>query len=631
MSVANMKTRISHLLFYLSVLTLPPAHGAGAQSEHIERGWRGQNSFRAVVHTTNCLTTRELPSAGIPHSPRGDGSNTMAQPPAVAWSMSGNAGTFAGTNFLGTTDDQPLEFKVNGQRALRLEPNLGGAPNVIGGSSSNSVAAGLMGVTIGGGWHNTIETLSYSTTIGGGYRNSIEGSSSSSTIGGGQENMILTNAGISTIAGGLYNAVEAESSTVGGGFANQIRAAGSGGSTISGGNNNLLYSGRATIAGGYDNQIWSGSTDSTISGGEINFIGRESAASIIAGGLQNSVESYSGTISGGVQNSISNNSPYCHIGGGINNTIGASGGAVIGGGADNRIRTGAGSSVIGGGQYHEILPDSAGATISGGQSHSIGPNSTVASIGGGGGNTIEANSDWATIAGGGQNTIRARSRYSTIGGGYLNNTRGFCATVPGGANNYAGGECSFAAGHRAKATYQGDFVWADASNYDFNSSAPNQFAARCTGGAAFITGLDSFGNAMAGAVLPAGSGSWSSVSDRNAKENFEAVDGRQVLERVAAMPISRWNYKTQDKSIRHIGPMAQDFAATFGTGEDDKHIASVDADGVALAAIQGLNAKLEESLRDRDARLQEQNTELSTLRERLAAVERWLSSHLERE
>ena len=59
------------------------------------------------------------------------------------------------------------------------------------------------------------------------------------------------------------------------------------------------------------------------------------------------------------------------------------------------------------------------------------------------------------------------------------------------------------------------------------------------------------------------------------------------------MPVSTWRFKTEDDSIRHIGPMAQDFMAAFGYGVNDTHITSTDADGVALAAIQGLNEKLE--------------------------------------
>ena len=73
------------------------------------------------------------------------------------------------------------------------------------------------------------------------------------------------------------------------------------------------------------------------------------------------------------------------------------------------------------------------------------------------------------------------------------------------------------------------------------------------------------------------------TSDRNAKENFKPVNARDVLAKVARLPITEWQYKTQDDA-RHIGPMAQDFREAFGTGRDDKHITSVDADGVALAA-----------------------------------------------
>jgi hypothetical protein len=89
-------------------------------------------------------------------------------------------------------------------------------------------------------------------------------------------------------------------------------------------------------------------------------------------------------------------------------------------------------------------------------------------------------------------------------------------------------------------------------------------------------------------------GTFVSSSDRNAKENFLPVQSREVLEKVVALPLSSWNYKA-DTATRHVGPMAQDFYAAFTVGMDDKHISMVDADGVALAAIQGLNQKLEET------------------------------------
>ena len=89
------------------------------------------------------------------------------------------------------------------------------------------------------------------------------------------------------------------------------------------------------------------------------------------------------------------------------------------------------------------------------------------------------------------------------------------------------------------------------------------------------------------ACLP-GAGRGPRLSDRALKANVAAVDGGDVLARLAQVPVSTWNYTSQDPSIRHMGPMAQDFYAAFGLGEDDRHITTVDADGVALAAIQGL-------------------------------------------
>jgi FtsZ-binding cell division protein ZapB len=120
-----------------------------------------------------------------------------------------------------------------------------------------------------------------------------------------------------------------------------------------------------------------------------------------------------------------------------------------------------------------------------------------------------------------------------------------------------------------------------------------------------------------GVQVTAGSGSWSSLSDRDAKENFAPVDTREILRGVVEMPITTWNYKTQDPSIRHIGAMAQDFHSAFGIGEDDKHISTIDPDGVALAAIQGLH----EELKDRDAKIDAQERQLEAQDEKLSKIE----------
>ncbi len=65
-----------------------------------------------------------------------------------------------------------------------------------------------------------------------------------------------------------------------------------------------------------------------------------------------------------------------------------------------------------------------------------------------------------------------------------------------------------------------------------------------------------------------------------------------VLERLATLPISTWTYGFDHESVRHLGPMAQDFAATFGLGYTDRQIAIVDANGVCMAAVQALHRRV---------------------------------------
>ncbi|HEX7262481.1 MAG TPA: tail fiber domain-containing protein, partial [Luteolibacter sp.] len=160
----------------------------------------------------------------------------------------------------------------------------------------------------------------------------------------------------------------------------------------------------------------------------------------------------------------------------------------------------------------------------------------------------------------------------------------------------------------------GSFVWTDrSSDTAVNPTAQNQTIFRSSGGYK----LYSDSGLSAGVSLSPGAGAWSNISDRNMKANFSAVDTRAVLRGVLDLPISTWNYKSQDETVRHMGPMAQDFQAAFGVGEDDKHISTIDPDGVALAAIQGLN----EELRDRDAKISAQQEELEKQKTKLSAIE----------
>jgi hypothetical protein len=98
-------------------------------------------------------------------------------------------------------------------------------------------------------------------------------------------------------------------------------------------------------------------------------------------------------------------------------------------------------------------------------------------------------------------------------------------------------------------------------------------------------------------------------SDRNLKSNFSTVSPRFILQRLSSVPIQTWNYNFESRNVRHLGPVAQDFRAAFGLGDGDKTINTVDANGVAFAAIQGLYQMIQEKDRKID-QLENRLTEL---------------------
>jgi len=87
-------------------------------------------------------------------------------------------------------------------------------------------------------------------------------------------------------------------------------------------------------------------------------------------------------------------------------------------------------------------------------------------------------------------------------------------------------------------------------------------------------------------------GVWTNASDRNKKENFTSINGNELLEKIASLPITRWKYKGSNEY--HIGPMAQDFYALFNLGNDDKSISTIDPAGIALAGVQQLKKENDE-------------------------------------
>lgn len=151
--------------------------------------------------------------------------------------------------------------------------------------------------------------------------------------------------------------------------------------------------------------------------------------------------------------------------------------------------------------------------------------------------------------------------------------------------------------------------------YD-QEGAEGFFTASAPGGFRFMVGAD---GQTPEALLPANESAWSYTSDRHAKTDIATIDPQEVLYQLADLPVTAWQYK-HDPTREYIGPMAQDFHAAFGLGHDDKHISTLDTDGVTLAAIQGLVAKLRER-QDRSAaqaqRLAELEAELRTLSEQV--------------
>ena len=129
-------------------------------------------------------------------------------------------------------------------------------------------------------------------------------------------------------------------------------------------------------------------------------------------------------------------------------------------------------------------------------------------------------------------------------------------------------------------------------------------------------------------------GIWTNYSDKHSKTAFAPIDPQAILAKVVALPVTTWQYKTEKAEVRHLGPMAQDFHAAFKLGADDKAIGTLDEAGVALAAIQGLNHKLEQEnakLKAKSTKLEAKSTKLeaenTTIKARLAALEKQMATH----
>jgi hypothetical protein len=236
----------------------------------------------------------------------------------------------------------------------------------------------------------------------------------------------------------------------------------------------------------------------------------------------------------------------------------------------------------------------------------------------------------------GQN-VRASGDNSTAFG--LRSTAAGSSTFAAGEDNTASGAASVALGYHAHTNAkQGSFVFADRSSVDTLRAGVNHSANwRTSGGFRIFTtsnlsegvtiqsglSVSNWGQSNAviststGAYLSTG-GTWTNSSDVNRKHRFAPVAGEDVLMRLRSVPIQSWTYLADPGEVRHIGPMAQDFHAAFEVGAEPTSIATVDADGIALAGVKALDERTER-LRSENERLRR---EVDDLRDEASALRR---------
>ena len=395
----------------------------------------------------------------------------------------------------------------------------------------------------------------------------------------------------------------------------------------------------SVISGGSINSIQIGAGDSVIGGGFNNVIGSADSSSVIAGGQGNQITGYSGVIGGGVNNTASG---LDTVSGGTDNQAIGGDSAVAGGG--NNVATGY-ASAIGGGADNQAT-EQAGVVAGGWQNEAGGQEAAV-----GGGYQNSANASYATVPGGYQNiaagvgSFAAGSQAQAFAQGAFvwsdTSFGGFSSSTPDSFDVQANGGVLF--NSRAGLTLNGACVIHPSALNPYSDTLTVNGVARVIGnnlyftaspntnsGIGYFDGAKSFAdsNAVDGPVLfgqtsgilgtqtngsqhiavqwDASSvtvyGTFNNSSDRNAKQDFAPVSSAEILDKVAHLPLSEWSYKS-DAAVRHIGPMGQDFHSVFHIGTDEKHIAPIDEGGVALAAIQGLNQKLQDESKAKDAQI----------------------------
>lgn len=561
---------------YLNIVAGPYGFAAGQQAQALHQGsfvWADSQNAAFASTISNQFNVRAQNGARF---------------------VTGGAGV--------TVDGQPLLSIGSATLGLTIQQNSSGAPNVIEGSQYNSVSGGVVGATIGGGgatnYLGGILTNSVAgnfDTVSGGGGNMAGGTAS--VIGGGMGN--TNQADYSSVGGGFHNRIQSSAmdSTIGGGSGNQ---AGGFAAIVGGGANNIASVDTATVAGGAGNQatglsatIPGGATN--VAGGKYSFAAGQQAQALHQGSLvwadsQNAVFA-----------STANDQFNVRAQGGVN-LVTSGGGLSLDG--QLRLNSAGGYAQSSAGNFSIDAPFNPGGRFE------VLTNGNVGIGTGNPGATLHvytaSNPAIIRIQSTGTPGF-GRIEFQSNPQGDVNEWRpAYIQSLDGGS--FTGGLGFYLNGSGVGTRFGTNEVMRLINgNVGIGTNNPTQR-------------LHVNGNILA-------SGTITGSSDRNVKENFKPIDASEVLDKVTALPITRWSYKA-DVGVTHLGPMAQDFYAAFDIGMDDKHISMVDADGVALAAIQGLNEKVEGGRMKEEGRMQKLEEENAELKARLEKLERLMETKM---
>ncbi len=445
------------------------------------------------------------------------------------WKLGGNAGTNAAVNFIGTTDDEPLVFKVNNNRAGFI-------------NNQGNTALGY-------------QTFTNNTT---GFSNS----------GFGNKTLALNTTGIQNVAVGYLAFSE----------------------NISGDNNTAVgvsalrdnFDGNDNVALGMLALAKNDYGNANVAIGFQALFNNTAGSDLVAVGYK---ALYNNSLNGFQNTAVGSSALYSNTTGDNNTAIGF---ASLLSNVNGVWNTATGDS---------SLSDN----TSGQNNNAFGSHSLKNNLTGGYNCAFGYKALYASSSGFYNTSIGDRTMTANTNGGYN-------VAVGGGALDFnTTGDFNTAIGYNSNvqatglsnATAIGYNTLVNTSNtMRFGNSTVTKwgFGRNVSSGVLQVGDDATNGN---GAYLSAG-GTWTNTSDANKKENFSDINGKELLQKIMQLPITKWNYKGQASSA-HIGPTAQDFYKLFGVGDDDKSISSIDPSGIALRAIQELiveNKKLQMEMKE---------------------------------